>query len=292
MRARSMLLGSAAIAGLFAPPALAADLQSAPAYKAAPPTAPVFSWTGLYIGANIGGAWGRSNVTTSVDCGVPLLAGTGPLLCTDPVFGPANVAAVNAAGTGAINSSGITGGVQAGYNLQVDNIVYGIETDFGAFSLRGSRSAGGTLAPVGFGPAFTTGASVQTDWLFTFRGRLGWTTPTWLFYVTGGLAVTDLKVGGMFASPALFGAAESASRTENKLGFAVGAGAEWALSRNWSLKAEYLFVGFGKVTASGFASVSGPPLVLGGPPFAYSQAISTIADLSAHVARVGINYRF
>lgn len=284
MRARSMLLGSAAMAGLFAPPALAADLQSAPAYKAAPAPAPVFSWTGLYVGAYVGGTWGRSDVTTNVDCSVPPLAGTTPLLC-NPGVGAGQVAAVNAAGTGAINSSGITGGVQAGYNLQVNNIVYGVEADFGAFSLRGSRTGAGIL-PVGVtGPAFTTGSSVQTDWLFTLRGRIGWATPTWLFYVTGGLGVTELKVGGVFAAPAAFGATESVSITNDKLGFAVGAGAEWALSRNWSVKAEYLFLGFGKVTASGFAST----IV---PGFAYSQAISTTADLSAHVARVGINYRF
>jgi outer membrane immunogenic protein len=130
---------------------------------------------------------------------------------------------------------------------------------------------------------------VQTDWLFTLRGRLGWATPTWLLYVTGGLAVTGLKVGGTFAAPIPFDATANISRTEDKLGFAVGAGAEWALSRNWSLKAEYLFVDFGMVTASGFATGSG---IVFGNPFAASQAISTSADLVAHMARVGINYRF
>jgi len=283
---RSMLLGSSAMAALFAPPVLAADLPPAPMYKAAPAPAPALSWTGFYVGANIGGAWGHSDVTTNADCSV--LPGTGPILCAVPSFAVANLAAVNAAGSGSINSSGITGGVQVGYNLQLNDVVFGVESDFGAFSLKGSQIGGGTL----FGPGglpFTTGSSVQTDWLFTLRGRLGWATPTWLFYATGGLAVTDLTVGGVFASPPLFGATGSASRTQDKLGFAVGAGAEWALSRNWSLKAEYLFVDFGKVTASGFATASGTVF---GNAFAYSQAINTTADLSAHLARVGINYRF
>jgi outer membrane immunogenic protein len=291
MRAKHVLLGSVA---LFTVPAAAADLpMRAPIYKAPPAPVLVDSWTGFYAGVNIGGAWGRSDATTAVDCSVPPLP-IGPFFgayfCDASGFGAANAAAVNAAGTGTINSSGITGGVQLGYNRQLNNIVYGVETDFGAFSLSGSRQGSGPYPVIGLGlnspAAFTVTSSVNTDWLFTFRGRVGWATENWLLYATGGLAVTDLKVTGGFGdtSPPV-GAFENASVTKDKVGFAVGAGAEWKFDRRWSLKGEYLFVDFGKVTAPGF-------IVQTRIGVAYSQAISTTADLSAHIARVGVNYHF
>jgi outer membrane immunogenic protein len=290
MRARYLLLGSTA---LFAAPAIAADLPARGAiYKA--PQVQVDPWTGFYVGVNAGGAWGHSNTTTAVDCSVPPLP-IGPFFgsyfCDATGFGAANAAAVNAAGSGTIHSSGFTGGVQAGHNWQADNIVYGLETDFSAFRLKGSAQGAGVYPVIGLGllvpgTAFTVTPSTNTDWLFTFRGRIGWATPTLLFYATGGLAVTNLKVTGSFSdnSPPI-GAIENAAVTKDKLGFAVGGGVEWALNRNWSLKGEYLFVGFGKVTASGFITQTRTGV-------AYSQAISTTSDLSAHVARVGINYRF
>jgi outer membrane immunogenic protein len=84
--------------------------------------------------------------------------------------------------------------LQADYNFQVNNFVYGVEADFGALNLEASRQGSGVW-PVGFPPAaFTTGSSVSTDWLFTTRARLGWATSNVLIYATAGLALTDLRV--------------------------------------------------------------------------------------------------
>lgn len=283
---KSRFIG-AALPVLIAGPAIAANLP----VKAPPAAAPVVAipnWTGFYVGVNAGGTWARSNTDTSVDCNVP--PGPSPYLCNSAGTGAAAAGAVNAAGSGTITGSDFTGGIQAGYNWQGPNLIYGLETDFGAFHLRGSRQGTGAYlglpaAPVAFGANFAINSSISTDWLYTFRGRVGVPVTTNLMaYATGGLAVTRLRVSNSFSDNANVAATGSANGNETKAGWVVGAGLEYALLNNWSIKAEYLYMDFGKVTATG--SIINP--FAGG----YSQGISTSSDLTAQVARVGVNRRF
>ena len=105
-------------------------------------------------------------------------------------------------------------------------------------------------------------------------------------YVTGGLALTRLGVSNSFSDnvPLGAGTAGSANASATKAGWVVGGGLEYALIKNWSIKAEYLFMDFGKVTATGtIINTAGP---------GYAQGISTSSDLTAQVARVGVNYKF
>jgi outer membrane immunogenic protein len=248
--------------------------------------AQVPNWTGFYVGAYAGGAWGHSDAVTNAPC----TATSSPpgYFCTTTV-GLANGLAVSAAGTGSMSGSGFTGGGQLGYNWQINNVVYGLETDFGAFKLDGSRQASAHY-PVGVGivsPAyiFTVGSSFNTNWLFTARGRLGWTSSNMLFYGTGGLALTRLEVSQFFTDTNTPPFAMGGSNAATKVGWTLGGGVEWALNKNWSAKAEYLYVDFGSVTvnSTGTGTYAGT---------GYSQAISTSADLTAHIARVGVNYKF
>src|SRR5436190_13780605 len=155
---RAMLASSASVLMLSAAGALApANAQ----------TPPIYNWTGFYIGANAGAAWGRSHAITSVICdGHPgsYICGTTPTTASQ---------SVSASGTGRLRDSGFTGGGQAGYNWQAGNFVYGAELDFGAFHLKGSRSAtsnyGGFFAVSPFN-IYTIGSTFETDWLFTARG--------------------------------------------------------------------------------------------------------------------------
>ena len=99
---KKLLLVSTALTVLFAGSALAADLRRpAPAYTPPPPTPPVFSWTGFYIGGNLGGAWARGTVS-------------------DSLFGL----------SASSDRSGFIGGGQLGVNYQFSNIVLGAEWDF------------------------------------------------------------------------------------------------------------------------------------------------------------------
>jgi outer membrane immunogenic protein len=231
-------------------------------------------WTGFYVGANAGYAWGDSDSSSSATCGT-----------VPPVyFQCANQGVVQASGTGTQSPDGFTGGVQAGYNLQNGGLVYGAEIDFGAFNLSGLR-VGNSIYSTAAIP-FTTTASIDTDWLATARGRLGWTaTPNLLIYATGGLALTTIKVANSFRDAVGGGPAFGAdSNSDLKVGWTIGGGAEWMLTRNWTVKAEYLYVDFGHVSAS--ANVTDGLL----PPA--NSLLTTSSDLTAQIMRVGINYRF
>jgi outer membrane immunogenic protein len=179
------------------------------------------------------------------------------------------------------------GGAQAGYNWQINSTVVGLETDFDSFKARASRAATGTY--VSMPSQFTITNSVNANWLFTARGRLGWAFNTALLgYVTGGLAATHYSAANSLSDTnvGLGPGVGNWSAAATKLGWTAGAGAEYALNKSWSVRAEYLYVHFNSITASGIVANTG--FIPGG----YANAISTSTDLSAQIARAGINYRF
>jgi outer membrane immunogenic protein len=239
--------------------ASAADLPAQTYTKAPVLAAAVYNWTGFYIGVNAGGASGRIRDTLSIDD-------------TEGFFFPPAVPGVAASGSSKLNKSSFTGGVQAGYNWQSDRFVFGLEADFNSF--RQSSSYGGTFLYTTNLAPYTLTVSRSTNWLMTFRPRVGIVTGNALLYVTGGLALTDFKFNQNFADVDV----ESATISKVKAGWTVGAGAEAQLGGNWSVKAEYLFARFDVGSATGLL----PGAVL----------TNSLTSLDEHIGRVGLNYRF
>jgi outer membrane immunogenic protein len=229
------------------------------------------NWSGFYVGSNAGGAWDRSNDPTSV---VAFALG---------YFAPAALPGVNSVGAGqSTNTSGFSGGGQAGYNWQWGNLVAGIETEFDYFGQKGS-SATGAVYQFTFPIPYTFNTSVRADWLFTARPRLGMATGNWLWYGTGGLAVTQLKANWSFVD--LQGANESASASATKAGWVVGGGVETALPGKLLLGVEYLYVKFGSISAtSNNLAFSGATY----PATFFSHS----ADLSSNIVRVRLSKQF
>ncbi|MGB9370115.1 MAG: outer membrane beta-barrel protein [Xanthobacteraceae bacterium] len=284
---------SAALIGLAAAPAFAADIpMQAPV--AAPVVAPAMSWSGFYMGLDGGGTWGKAQVTHSAVVPAPVFA-----------F-PIDAAALTAATSTDMKLNGWTFGGHLGYNWQfATNWLVGLEADFSYFRLRGSSGGtfpfpstlpGGILGPPTL--TFTTETSFSTDWLFTFRPRLGVVLgDSLLAYATGGLAVTNEKVDQTAAG--VMGTFNAAVN-ETRIGWVVGGGLEYALGRNWSIRAEYLHLDFG--TASGPGNIVVPTGVLGNALCVAGQGIVTgpatitgcsiASRLTADVVRGGITYRF
>jgi outer membrane immunogenic protein len=284
---KNRLLASVALPAILAGPAMAADMP----VKARPLPTAVFNWTGFYAGLNVGGAWGRSDPTTTASCAPPAPP-LFPYFCS-PTSGQANAIAIAASGTGSMSGSAFTGGGQIGYNWQNSSVVYGIELDVESFKIRASRQASAnypvTFLPVTTANTFTIASSVSTDWLFTARGRVGWAFGNLLAYATGGLAVTDLGATHSFIDNVIIvgnggPGAGTWTGSATKVGWTVGGGLEWAWSRDWSVKAEYLYLNFGSVAAAGTIFNSIVP--------GYANAISTSTDMTAQVARIGVNRRF
>jgi outer membrane immunogenic protein len=272
MRPIAISLFAAGLSLGIASAAFAADIPAkAPVYKA--PVVAAFNWAGWYAGLNAGGAWGHSDPSTST------------VFSPAGYFAATSVTAIGVAGQQRAKTSGFTGGGQLGYNWQWGNTVFGLETDFEYFRQNGSATSG-AVYPCCAPTAFTINSSVTTDWLFTARPRLGWAVNNWLFYVTGGLALTELK--GNFTFTDTFATAlETASVSKTKAGWTVGGGVEAGLWGNWTAKVEYLYVDFGSTSAtSSNLTAFAPPIAFPANVFAHSL------DLRSNIVRFGLNYKF
>jgi outer membrane immunogenic protein len=250
--------------------ASAADLP----VKAPAMVAPVYSWTGFYLGVNAGGVFSESDPSTTT------------VFSPIGYFAQSSTFAIGGVGDQQTHRSDFTGGGQFGYNWQVNNAVVGLEADFNYFGVRGSVT-GAAVYPCCAPTAFTINSSMSSDWLATFRGRAGFlATPALLLYATGGLAVADLKANWLFTDT-FATARESASISTTRVGWTLGAGGEYALMNGWSVKAEYLYVDLGRATTTSTnLTAFTPPIPF--PTNVFSHAI----DLRSNIARVGLNYKF
>jgi outer membrane immunogenic protein len=271
---KKIMLGAVALVAIGAAPALAADLPAAPVYTKAPAiVAPVYNWTGFYIGVNAGGEWGRSDVATFVDPNIGTYVGT------------ANSAIMSAAGTGRAKNTSFTGGGQIGYNYQSGMWLWGLEADLEYIGKAKLDQVGALTAGFTGGSAFESWR-IGDNWLATFRPRVGVAMNQWLLYVTGGLAVTGTDAAWTYrdTAPALLATGALNPGSGLKAGWTVGAGFEYALNQNWSVKGEYLYANF-QSSGAAIGNITAP----GG---SFEQTTVSRGDLSLQIARVGVNYRF
>jgi outer membrane immunogenic protein len=264
------------------------------------------TWSGFYIGGNLGYGWGKSNteIRTSGSTDLVFLVPPPPVSLANPYsFG-------SDAGSQRLN--GINGGVHAGYNWQQQRWVLGIEADFqAAHQTWDAASTNNTLTTIctalNVGPPvtciatnaqlFTTGATLDAsiDWFGTLRGRLGWlANDSLLIYATGGLAYGRVHVAGQFNFFGAnvfgtFGPASSAvDVAKTTFGYAVGAGIEGKISGAWRWKAEYLFLDFGSVEVTAPVAAASSSVFF--TPFVGSATAS--AHITNHIVRVGLTYAF
>jgi len=265
-------VASTALAG----PSWAADKVERPAPVVARPVvvAPP-SWTGLYVGGHIGWGWARWSGELVYD------AGLGPV----PIFDPSHRT---------IDANGVLGGLQAGFNHQAGALVIGLESDV---SWTGIKNTAAFTATTGYTWTITN----RVDWFSTVRGRIGLTHGRMLGYATFGAAFgqassseTVTSVGQGFPPDYV---TANGSVTENHIGWAAGGGAEFMLSRSWSVKAEYLYadLGRGKYRYIGTAYPDKPACAPSPPAVTCSFPNTTDsfpAKLIVQSVRLGVNYLF
>lgn len=245
-------------------------------------------WSGSYIGFVAGAAAGHSSLNNAIDCS---FAG---FLC-DPIHYPENGALLSATASGSKTDAAFTGGIVAGRNWRLDRAVYGIEADISYLHLRLTRGGNASSLNLGLNnggaPPVPVVATVATtagmDWLATFRGRAGYLVmPDLMVFATGGLALTNQSASYAYIDNWIFngGAAGSSRASQLTAGYAAGAGIDWNVSGSWTLRAEYLRVGFGSLTTSGFVQVSQLPLA--------KSPYTSSANLTADLFRTGLAYKF
>lgn len=239
------------------------------------------SWTGLYLG----GFNGYTNARAT------------PNLSTVPSTFIANLEVTHAItqdGIQKTNSKGFNGGVTFGFNYQKGKFFVGGETDFGLHGINSAVSRTNLIIPEAVGITKTISQSVKSDWLFTARPRVGVAFNKTIIYVTGGVAVTNIKYNGSYSDTLpnyILSASGSFSKT--KAGRTIGAGTEFKVSKHWSVKGEYLFTQFGKtsITSNNLRTLLNGPGTTTGANHP-EQVFTHSTDLKSHNIRFGVNYRF
>lgn len=216
-------------------------VMSTHAFAAEPQPAPV-NWTGFYVGAHAGGVWSKYRLS-------------------DSTLGVTENANVN-------RGSWLAGG-QIGYNWQfMRNWVVGAEADFSFTDLGGTAFTDPIPALAGLGFPVTVPVSVELRNMGTVRVRLGYAFDRTLLYATGGMAWARDNASYVF-----FPGLVQMDAHLFHLGWAAGAGAEYAIDPHWSVRAEYLHADFGRVDET-FIS------------------LPRTTALKADLVRLGLNYRF
>jgi len=205
--------------------AFAADLRAPPA-----PVAPIYNWNGFYLGFNFGAAFSDGTLTDNF---------TGASFSTN-------------------HDAGFIGGGQVGYNWQVTpNFILGVEGTFDGAKFN-------DFAEVAVGNRVVS-AEVKTDWIATAAGRIGFTgnllgnilgstlTNNTLFYAKGGGAWVETRatVTELTASGAPIVPLASISASDTRSGWVAGAGIEYGVTPNFSVKVEYDHIGLDNFTHNG-----------------------------------------
>ena len=210
MQRTSFALLALAALGLVTSQALAADMAR-PVYKAPPPPpAPIYNWTGCYIGVNLGGAWGNVDVTD-----------------------------VNTGATISPSNSGFAGGGQIGCDRQMGAWVIGIRNLIDGTSISNSQTFSD--------PLFSGTVNSHLHWFDMLTARGGYLLqPNLLFYAQGGAAWTSWSVNVLNAA----GAQVAEVSGNNRTGWTVGGGVEWMFVPHWSVFLEYNYMNFGTSTGN------------------------------------------
>jgi outer membrane immunogenic protein len=205
---------------LIAAPLSAANAAD-PKYKVpAPPPAPIFTWTGFYVGGQIGYQWGT--VTRAA-------------YFADGAFN---------ALMPPISAHGVVGGAHGGYNYQMNQFVVGLEGDIAGTGLSGGGlDANGGIYAAGHVPLEGS-----------IRGRIGFAWDRAMLYATGGVAFATVS---SYATNLTNGLTDNFKN--GLVGWTIGTGLEYAVDKNWSIRTEYRYTDYGNFDAIQTNSTAGIP---------------------------------
>src|SRR5579872_1675759 len=263
-------LGATALSIAGAPAAFAADMPArAPMYTKAPAPTAFYNWTGFYIGATAGVAWTTADVSLN------------PVNGAVSNYRPQDLGPIAALGSQNISGTNAIFGGKIGYNQQFKAWLLGIEADFSSFHFNKSVTATGNPFPGFAAGTATFNTNVSSDWLATIRPRIGYAFDRALVYATGGVAFGKVSFTNTEQEFSFNGTGfgnEASSASQIRVGWAAGAGFDYALTPNWILSAEYLHVDLGSINASG--------LVTSGNTATATLNFST--KVRSDIARVGV----
>lgn len=212
-------------------------------------------WSGLYVGAHVG--YGQGDASTKDDlkdwC-VP-----GDTACIKKFVGPFN-----------FDVDGAFGGGTIGYNYQIGSLLLGVEADLGYLNIEGTKKISSSVGS----PKYQL-LEVEGGFYALLGGRVGFISGNALFYGKGGYVYWDADATQTTTTPGF-----TTHGTGALDGYAVGGGVEYGLGQGWSVKGEYLRMGFNEADGNQTRDDDG-----------YTFGNHTKID-SIDTFKAGINYRF
>lgn len=230
-------------------------------------------WDGFYAGVNAGGALGTAKMSFDPNG-----------LFRGPTAG--DIADGNFfRSTRDLNSTGLAGALQVGYQARRGRFVPGLEAEVGHLGLKDSFSLRASVP--GSGNTYQFNQDFLTTFFSSLRPRLGYVPERFsdnvMLFATAGPSMTRVRVNQRLTQIGVNFISDGLSEARMLLGWAAGGGVEYALSKQLSVKAEYLYVDIGSIKRD---TVSGSPSNFAG----YTS--SNRADLSAHIMRLGTSFHF
>jgi outer membrane immunogenic protein len=195
--------------------------------KAMPPPPP-FSWTGFYLGGNLGAAWAHTRVNDT-------FTGLDFSRSSDAVF---------------------IGGGQIGYNWQINNFVLGIEWDADAVGSNDNNRVGNGILINGLGPFAVRGSGDR--WMSTLAARIGFANDHWLFYAK--LGGGEVGVSNFTILNTATGVSVGGNTSRTRTGGMFGLGTEYAFTNNWTAKLEWDYIA---INGRSFVVPVGAPFLVG-----------------------------
>ena len=250
---RKLLLANlAALAMTMAGSAFAADM---PPIAKAPPLVERFSWTGCYLGGHIGGGWAQKDITDPVQ------------VVQDSFLGAGSTVGVT---TVSPSPTGVVIGGQIGCDYQfASNFVIGVEGAASGSTMRSTRNVGLPL-----GNPDVALVKANTDFLPSLTARIGYAFDNVLLYARGGAALAGDKYefsGSFTGLPFDF------NGNDNRFGWVVGGGVDWAFTPHWSVNLEYDYYRFGHGNVMMIDQIN---------------AFSGVADVRQNVQLVKLGFNF
>jgi outer membrane immunogenic protein len=248
----------ASCVAVFGFPFAASAADMAYPVKAPMIVVPAFSWTGFYLGGNIGYGWTDFDQRfPGCDCEPSTDFRVQAIDEGDLLLSP--------------SGDGFIGGGQIGYNYQFyNNWVIGVEADFQWTDIDGSTNQLGEFGEFSY--------KSELEWYGTIRARLGYAWDHLLVYATGGAAYGKTRLTEQYVDDFDSMYDYKYSQSETKWGWAVGAGFEYAFTDNWTFKVEYMYVDLGEATDSNF--------------YDGDFDIDPSVDVKIQTVKLGVNYKF
>ncbi len=237
-----------------------------------------YDWSGFYVGATAGFA------RTKADVGLNVVNNDN----ADPLYRVGDIPFLNALGSSNMSASKAIVGGKIGYNHQWGAVVGGLEVDYSAFRLNKSAAPSGNpfLVPLFGAGTASFNTNVSTNWLATFRGRIGYSFDRALVYGTGGVALSRVNFSDTYSAFSPNGGgndSESIAASKTKVGWALGAGVDYAMTKNWIVSAEYLHIDLGSMNVSSVASTGG---------FTRTATFNFSTKLTSDIVRAAVAFKF